>query len=261
MQTSRRKIAVGFVVFNPNNNTIDRITKALSLGFVVYVFDNSPEKPIVRDFIKYRKNINYTTCGKNLGLGVGLSAICAQAYYAAYSALVFFDQDTIFSTATLNFIEEFYINNEQLLTDYSAVVFNSSNLNGGENKFTKCFLDVPLARNSGSLFFLGNLKKINWHNEKYFVDGVDYFRIGEYSCTPGFDHTVEQGDKKYKIFGKTYSMRMYSWDRIVDTVNSSVKLIFRSVFHGKIQFAVRITRLLLIYIATQLLVRAYSGEV
>lgn len=271
MQTSRRKIAVGFVVFNPNNNTIDRITKALSLGFVVYVFDNSPEKPIVRDFIKYiKKNINYTTCGKNLGLGVGLSAICAQAYYAAYSALVFFDQDTIFSTATLNFIEEFYINNEQLLTDYSAVVFNFSNLNGGENEFTKCFLDVPLARNSGSLFFLENAKRINWHNEKYFVDGVDYefclnsllnnFRIGEYSCTPGFDHTVEQGDKKCELFGKTYSMRAYSWNRIVDTANSSVKLIFRSVLHGKIQFALRISRLLSIYIVTQLLVRTYFRE-
>lgn len=266
-----RKIAIGFVVYNPNSNLIHRLQEALSLESVVYIFDNSPEKAIIRDFIKGRGNIKYATDGKNLGLGIGLSTICAQAYYDNYPALVFFDQDTSFSTETLNAIEEYYINNQHLISNYSSVVFNSRNIGQKNNDFVNCFEDVLLSRNSGSLFFLENLRKMNWHNEKYFVDGVDYefclnsqlnnFRIGEYSCTPGFDHVIEQGNKKYKLFGKMYSMRKYSWYRIMDTTHSSVKLIFRSVFHGKIQFAVRVTRLFLIYIVTQLLVRAYSGEV
>ena len=158
-----------------------------------------------------------------------------------------------------------------MVSNYSSVVFNSRNIGQKDNGFVNGFEDVLLSRNSGSLFFLENLRKMNWHNEKYFVDGVDYefclnsqlnnFKVGEYSCTPGFDHALEQGDKNYKIFKKTYSMRVYSLNRIVDVANSSVKLIFRSVLHGKIQFSVRITRLLLIYIVGQLLVRAYSGEV
>jgi len=266
----KRKIAIGFIVYNPSSNVIHRLQETLSLGFAVYIFDNSPEKSILRDFIKNKGKIKYTTNGKNLGLGIGLSTVCAQAYYDDYPALVFFDQDTSFSTETLIAIEEYYINNQRLVSNYSSVVFNARNIEQKNNEFVNCFEDVLLSRNSGSMFFLENLKKMNWHNEKYFVDGVDYefclksllnnFRIGEYSCTPGFDHTVEQGDKKCELFGKTYSMRAYSWNRIVDTANSSVKLIFRSVLHGKIQFSLRITRLLSIYIVTQLLVRTYFRE-
>ena len=266
-----KKIAIGFVVYNPSINLIYRLQETLLLGFTVYIFDNSPEKSIIRNFIKGRGSIKYATSGKNLGLGIGLSTICAQAYYDDCPALVFFDQDTFFSAETLIAIEKYYINNQHLVSNYSSVVFNSRNIGQKNNGFVNCFEDVLLSRNSGSLFFLENVKRMNWHNEKYFVDGVDYefclnsqlnnYRIGEYSCTPGFDHAVEQGDKKYKFFGKTYSMRKYSWYRIMDTAHSSVKLIFRSVFHGKIQFAVRITRLLSIYIVTQLLVRVYSCEV
>lgn len=266
-----RKIAIGFVVYNPSSNLIRRLRETLLLGFTVYIFDNSPEKSSIRNFIKGRGNIKYATSGKNLGLGIGLSTLCAQAHYDAYPALVFFDQDTSFSTETLIAIEKYYINNHHLVSNYSSVVFNSRNIGQKNNGFVNCFKDVLMARNSGSLFFLDNLEKMNWHNEKYFIDGVDYefclnsqlnnLRIGEYSCTPGFDHVIEQGNKNYKLFGKMYSMRRYSLYRIMDTTHSSVNLIFRAVFHGKIQFAVRVTRLFLIYIVTQLLVRAYSGEV
>ena len=265
-----RKMAIGFVVYNPSSNLIHRLQETLFLGFTVYIFDNSPEKSILRDFTKNKGKIKYTTNGKNLGLGIGISTVCAQAYYDAYPALIFFDQDTFFTAETLIAIEEFYTNHHRLVSNYSSVVFNSRNIEQKDNEFSNCFKDVLLSINSGSLFFLENVKRMNWHNGKYFVDGVDYefclnsqlnnFKIGAYFCTPGFDHTVEQGDKKYKIFGKAYSMRVYSLNRIVDTVNSGVKLIFRSVLHGKIQFSVRITRLLLIYIVTQLFVRGYSGE-
>jgi rhamnosyltransferase len=261
----RKKIAIGFVVYNPNSNLIHRLKETLSLGFAAYIYDNSPDKSIIRDFTKNKGKIKYTTSGKNLGLGVGISTVCAQAYYDDYPALVFFDQDTSFNIETLLAIEDYYIDNQHLISNYSSIVFNSKNIEQKNNDFFNCFKDVSLAINSGSLFFLENLKKMNYHNEKYFVDTVDYefclnsqlhnLKIGEYSCTPGFDHKIEQGDKKYKIFGKAYSMRAYSLNRIADTVNSSIRLILRSVFHGKIQFAVRIARLLLSYIVIQIFVR------
>jgi len=57
-----RKIAIGFVVYNSSSNLIHRLQEALSLGFAVYIFDNSPEKSIIRDFIK---NNEYKNIGSD----------------------------------------------------------------------------------------------------------------------------------------------------------------------------------------------------
>ncbi len=259
-----KKIAVGFVIYNPNVDQINRILEASHLGFCVYIHDNSPEKFNTREFAKNKKNIVYLTCGKNVGLGIGMCSVCSQAFYDNYPALVFFDQDSVFSLETLDAIEKFYCNNLHLLNDYCAVNFNS---NKYVNDLTdcNCFDDVSIVINSGSLFLLDNLKKMNWHNDKYFIDGVDYefclnaqvnkFKIGRYSCIPGFDHESEQGNKQYNIFTKSISIRKYNLTRIMDVLCSYTKIILKSLYKGKIKYAVTIIRLLVIYVITQLLVR------
>lgn len=236
---------------------------AMESGFDVYVFDNSPERRSLGGIANGGGGIKYLTCGKNHGLGLGVSAVCAQAYYEKHSALVFFDQDSIFNEKTLNFIEKFYIEHPELGGTHSAVVFNASR--GSQEQERDCFKDVPLAINSGSLFYLGNLKTLNWHNENYFVDGVDYefclrsqmssFKIGEYSCTPGFDHSTEQADKQYRLFGRNYAMRAYALSRILDVSISSLKLTLSALIGGAVKFAFKIIRLWIIYLAVQVLVR------
>jgi rhamnosyltransferase len=260
-----RKIAIGFVIYGANINQLNRVQEASHLGFSVYVYDNSPEKNNSQDFAKNRGNVVYLTCGKNAGLGLGMASVCAQAYSDGHSALLFFDQDTIFNNDTLSFIEEFYVKHSDLSAKYSAIAFNAKKLNSSTNQNIH---NVLLSINSGSLFFLENLKKINWHNEKYFVDCVDYefclnskilgFEIGEFSLTPGFDHFSEQDDKHYKIFGRIYSLRTYSLTRVYDTCLASLKLIFKSIMAFQIKFFLVILRLLVIYIATQFFVRIFD---
>jgi rhamnosyltransferase len=111
---------------------------------------------------------------------------------------------------------------------------------------------------------------MGWHNEKYFVDCVDYefclrsqdagLKIGVYKCTPGFDHVSEQADKRYRLFGKLYSFRAYPMFRIKDTCSASVKLIAKAFFLGRFKFAVKLSRLLCIYISFQIAARVLQPE-
>ncbi len=256
-------VAIGFAIYNPEDSFLERVQTAIDCGCEVYILDNSPEKEKAREFSEAKAEVKYFTTGKNIGLGLGISFICAQAFYEGNSALIFFDQDTIFNHETLKFIKEYYLQHPEFESKYSAVVFNSKNK--GKEINGECFKNVPLAINSGSLFYLSNLKNMKWHSEKYFVDCVDYefcFRsrkngllIGEYSCTPGFDHVTEQADKEYTIFGRSYLSRAYSSSRILDASISSVKLIFKALISGDIGFSLKIAKLFFIYIASQISVR------
>jgi rhamnosyltransferase len=262
-----KQIAIGVVTYKLHANLTLRLQSAINLKFSIYIFDNSPEDALIRDFCKeYDDNdVRYITCGKNVGLGFGISSVCAQAYYDSFSALIFFDQDTVFDHSTLAFIEEFYNQNSSLASSYSAVWFNSKRFAdaGDGNQFM--FKDVLMAINSGSLFFLENLEKLNWMNEKYFVDCVDYefclnssnnnYKIGECSNTPGFDHDTEQADVKYFIFGKERKLRKYSGKRVLDTVRASTKLMFTSIYTRNNAFTVAIIRSLAGYLFWQFISR------
>ena len=260
-----RRIAIGFVTYNPNNNLILRINVAIEAGFMVYIYDNSPTNNIVRNLYNNINTCKYFTCGKNAGLGFGISTVCAQAYYDSYLALVYFDQDTVFNLSTLDFIEDFYINNLNIASSYSAIVFNSKNSINESDKGTFMYKDVLLARSSGSLFYLNNLNKINWHDETYFVDCVDYefclnsnnhnLKIGECSMAPGFDHELEQPDIRYLIFGKDRPLRKYSGKRILSTTISSLRLVLYSLKTLNIPFAAVITRSYIIYVYWQIIIR------
>lgn len=259
----KNKVAIGFVIFNSERNLIDRLQVALDADFDIFIYDNSPKNGDVRFFCNDHDRISYSTGGVNMGLGLGIATVCSQAYYSNFDALVFFDQDSIFNIETLKVIINFYLLRTDLCSTHSAVVFNQNNINSEVN-----FKDVMLAINSGSLFYLHNLEKIGWHSSEYFVDCVDYefclrssnsnLKIGEYSCTPGFDHTAEQADKIYKVFGKSYSMRAYPFFRMSDTFKSSLKLILKSAISGNFKFSKKIFILLLIYIFTQIFVRIFN---
>ncbi len=255
-----RKIAVGIVVYHAGVELLRRLELTSADGIEVYVFDNSPDITNVRELAEHHPGIHYFTCGKNLGLGVGISTVCANAHQQGYAALLFFDQDTGYNSKTLSYIENNYVNNIDTYKNFSAIAFKA----GGE----ALVQDVPLLINSGSLYFLDKLKTLNWLDCSYFVDSVDYklcldslnrgYRIGSCGNTPGFDHVTEQADSRYRIAGRTYSMRAYSWSRIKDTVSSNIKLIFSAIKSAQFGFALRITKLLAVYCAFQALVRIFN---
>jgi hypothetical protein len=258
------KIALGFVTYQPEQNFTEKLKTAAKLGFMLYVFDNSPKLNLTRDICKTLKNCKYITCGKNVGLGFGISSVCAQAYYDSHSALLFFDQDTNFNGDTLDFIQNFHIRNNHLAKEYSAIIFNSK-INGININGLNEVKDVLFGISSGSLFYLKNLEILNWHNTNYFVDCVDYefclnsdnnnFKIGEYINTPGFDHITGQPDNKYLIFGKERFLRKYSKNRFFDYLLASFKLIFQSIKTMNFKYTKASFRSLLIYLYFQFIIR------
>ena len=248
-KSMNQNVAVGIIIFQPNDSVLQRIREAILGGYRLFIFDNSPDHTLVRDFIRNEADesqVTYLTCGKNVGLGFGLSMICAQAYYESFPTLLFFDQDTVYTRKTLEYISDFYSKNIGLSDQYSSITFNSKAIDA-YNPSTPPVKDVLLVINSGSLYYLDNLKKMNWHNTKYFVDCVDFsfclsssihrFKLGEHSATPDFDHLSEQGDTNYKIFGIVLPIRAYRFSRIWDSYTASIKLIFHAIVTGKFKYA------------------------
>lgn len=261
---SQREIAIGFVVYNPTLTLLSRLALASHAGFVLYIFDNSPEQSMVRDFCEGLANCKYITCGKNVGLGFGISSVCAQAYYDSWRALIFFDQDTVFAEATLKFVEAFYEKVRDLRGNYSAFVFNDKDLDCGKQVGDEFeFKDILLSINSGSLFMLENVKKLNWYSVKYYVDCVDYefslssnnrgLKIGECTRTPGFDHKMEQDGALYTFFGK--ELRKYPVNRIMDATRGGMRVWFAAVKTGNVAFSKRMGSIWVKYLFSQLLVR------
>lgn len=249
-----RPIAVGFVVYRADNHLLKRIFELANNNYAVFVFDNYPEDAFLRQYNAQFKNFRYFTCGQNVGLGYGISTVTSNAYFEGFRSMIFFDQDTIFSIQTLKFIEQ----NESLLDDFAAISF-ASNVN------SKWFEKRLLIINSGCLFNLEILKKNNWHNTSFFVDGVDYdyclrlkilgYKIACISNTPDFDHISGQDDKSYLLFGLKLRLRPYSIERIKDSIKAYFKLILQSLINFEFELTFKFVFFLLIYCYNQILVR------
>lgn len=263
--STRAAYAIGLVLYHPEESLLKRVDKMVELGFWVYVFDNSPFGAQHSRAILDNQNISYLTAGKNVGIGYALSTLCATAYAHGYPRLLFLDQDTGISGQTLEFIETFPQSlPHDIQQQYAALVFSGHPAAGHSVQ------DVRLAISSGSLFNLTALQQIGWHNEKYFVDCVDYelcvrarrcgFKIGLIRNTPDFDHVTEQPDQTLKIFGKQLLVRRYSGTRIKDALGAYLKLIVGGLFQNRPSDTYALTRSLGLYIFGQLTARFIQGK-
>jgi len=255
--TTRVDYAVGVVIYHPDESLFRRIGQIINFGFSVYVFDNSPDDVKYTKPIKKNPSICYFTAGKNIGLGYSLATLCATAYAHGHKKLLFLDQDTGISGRTLDFIAAYLktLTNE-IQQQYAALVFNG---NPSTNNF---ITEVRLAISSGSLFNLQVLKQIGWHNEKYFVDCVDYefcvrarrcgFKVGVVKNTPDFDHVTEQPDQVINVFGKQLLVRRYSAVRIKDAISAYLKLIVGGFLKNSLSDTYTLTRSMGLYIFGQL---------
>lgn len=260
-----RDVALGIVVYSPGPSLLPRLEQVMAAGFTVYVFDNSPDDPACRSFLSKRAGARYSTCGKNLGLGVGITAVCSQAFHDGFPALVFFDQDTVFERRTLEFIDGFHRAHADMERDHSAVLFNAKSGQSTDDVNAPALRDITMAISSGTMFFLRNLHAMNWHNETYFVDCVDYefclrsqrhgLRIAEFSATPGFDHLAEQPDRVFRFGGRDHAIRRYAASRIRDTLGASTRLGLTALFAGRFSFFATMVRSIAIYAIFQVIAR------
>jgi len=262
---TRVDYAIGLVLYHPEESLLKRIDQMVELAFKVYVFDNTPCGSQYIRTIQENQNICYLTAGKNVGIGYALSTLCATAYAHGYPRLLFLDQDTGISPQTLEFIEAFPKSlPTSALQQYAALVFN------GHQTTENSVQDVCLAISSGSLFNLSALQHIGWHNEKFFVDCVDYelclrarrfgFKIGLIRNTPDFDHVSEQPDRIVNFIGKQLFVRSYSASRIKDSLGAYLKLIVGGLFLNQPSDTYTLTRSMGIYIFGQLISRLTKGK-
>jgi rhamnosyltransferase len=257
--------SIGFVIYLPDESLLKRLKAASEKGYRIYIYDNSPDIATVRNYSKELSNCRYMTCGKNVGLGFGISSICAQAYYEGNDALLFFDQDTEYNEKTLNYISDFLEYWKLEFKTYAAIQFSGNSRDQHLKLDDYSFFDINLTISSGSLYNLNNLYRINWHNVSYFVDGVDYefslrssfnnLKLGNSPYTPGFDHVSGQADKPYDVLGKRYYLREYGFRRIQDILMSYLRLFVTSLIYRRFWYTKIFFRSFLIFWFYQIIVR------
>ena len=268
-----KKPIIAIILYKPDHSTYQRIKTAITEGCKVYIFDNSPDDKSKLLIEEHKNNIRYFTFDKNVGIGLALRIMCATAYYEGNSELLYFDQDTIYNKETLEYIFD-YINESSDIKYFNrrekilSVTFRDKQINRKEKQIQKkisigtyVLSIVDLTISSGTLFYLGNLEKVGWHDESYYIDGVYYYiclsaevaglKVAEIFNTPGLDHVAEQGNKSYKFLFKAYSGQKYPIYRIKDYVISYLKLTVRSALLGS-KKTPRILKLLIIYILVQM---------
>lgn len=269
-----KKPIIAIILYKPDHSTYQRIKTSIAEGYFLYIFDNFPDDKSKLLIEEHKKNIRYFTFDKNVGVGTALRTMCATAYYEGYQNLLYFDQDTIYNKETLKYIFGYinvssdtinFIRREKIL----SVTFREAVTNRKEKQFTKISIGkydlniVDFTISSGTLFNLENLKKVGWHDESYYMDGVDYYiclsaeamglKVAEIFNTPGLDHQTEQGNKNYKFLFKTYSGRKYPIYRIKNYIYSSFRLTIKSVLIGS-KKTLKILKMLVVYILTQALI-------
>lgn len=254
-------LALGFVAFRPDPSFYDRIELAVGMGIRVFVFDNAPDAlDHVRLGALGHGCLHYTTAGNNLGLGVGLSAICASAYMLGCDYLLFFDQDTRFAAETLTYAARLLEKHAvQRKASHAAIVLRGPCGPGVDHQP----IDTLLAISSGSIYLLQNLARIGWHNPRYFVDGVDYefclrarahnFLIAVCSGAPGFDHVSDQADATVTVFGRNLRLRRYPPSRVFDSLSAYGRLAATSVGRGDLGAFYSVLRSMAIFVSGQCL--------
>lgn len=271
-----KKFSIGFILYNPSGISISRIINTTNSGYNIIVLLNSVLEECVISNLKSHKSIQLIEYKANEGLSKGLSLLCNAAYHNGSKAILYFDQDTIFSSDTLDFINGYYncvrkigdkFTESIICTTFrdSTIINKKFNHIATVKVFDYIIENVYFTINSGSLYFLENINSFDCFDNRYFVDGVDYsfcinsirnnFIITEIFNTPGLDHKSEQNASVIKIFNKELSGRVDPFSRNYDFIKSHLKLLFKSFYLNSVGPQIFILRSIFIYIIVQILFR------
>lgn len=253
--------AIGIVLYCPNEYVANRISTIIELGLEIFIFDNSPiDNTSIKTLALNTKKVHFFSNNMNPGLASGLKEITSMAYYKGFDSMLYFDQDTLFSDETIKFVLMVLQRNPHIKSNFSAISITEKK---SLNKPSTQIEEAMLIRNSGTIFFLKNLKKMNWFDTSFFVDGVDYefclnsklhnYKIGIFGPAPDFDHVLEQGYSEYKIFRKVFIGREYALNRLMDVSYSSIRIFAKALKNLQIIFALRVIKLLFIFIIMQII--------
>lgn len=271
-----KDIAIGIILYNPAANSLNRIINHANERFPFIVYSNSLLSAKQISDLRSNNNILLISNEKNMGIAAGLNSICRAAIQKNYRGLVYFDQDTVFSNETLEYISRYYSfileERNELIHSLACTTFRDSiPLNRKLNFISEYSIagyrlaEVYFTINSGSLYFLDNYNDYTWFDENFFVDGIDYYfcleslkrkhKITEIHSTPGLDHSEEQGNEKFGIFKNKKSVRLYPIKRNADFILSHSKLFLLSFSIPSCKPKIFLLRAIFIYLILQLSLR------
>jgi len=255
--------SVSTVIYFPEQYVELNLLEIINAGYDLLVFDNSPqslESIRLKSQLSSYPNFHYLSESSNVGLSKAINAIIKVCLGKGFPATIFFDQDTIISERTLQYINHSYSLWQSVFHAFYALVTFSS-------KPSPCacaLIDTNLTINSGSLLNVQLIHSLGGFNQDYFVDLVDYelclrvlqqnYRIGLCLNCPDLDHESKQPDLRIKFLTKTLSLRRYPSRRIVSTAHAHFRLFKCYAFRSPLFFLI-ITRSFSQYMCFQLVAR------
>ena len=226
------------ITYYPTEAVIDRIKNVLS-SWPLLIYDNTPNGSEELLKIEGLQDCNLGD-GFNHGVGVALQRLMRQAETTGIEQLLYFDQDTFFSSDSLQWIEEWMQIHTKDLQKYTILNFVGNSPQ--RDIKSACIEEKSLVINSGSLFNVGAALKFGGHNEKYFLECVDYefcLRVaqqggvmGAVKGCPDLDHFIEQPLKSIDILGRKYQFRFYPIRRTMSFIVTLLKLATISLILG-----------------------------
>ena len=252
-------LAISFVTYYPDRGVLDRIGLALESGFSVFVFDNTPGGS---ELFKNRvhENVFLMGSGENVGLGMALHRMMQAIAESGFSSVFYFDQDTLFTKATMDWFRQWLQVNETSL-NAGVAIWNFTNSREILSPDTAVTQKGYLLVSSGSLFQLEVLKKLGWHNPNYFLECIDYelcaralyagFALVEVGGCVGMDHVSLQPVDTLQLMGRKFTYRLYSLGRTWSFVWGLFVLGIRSFLRGQWIFGIKCLR----NIATHVLIQ------
>jgi len=243
------ELCLGIILYKPSTQELDSVIR-LSEKYDVYIYVNS--KLNHEDELRLQDKALFIYFSEiNMGISKAMNHLFKRSYQNGFKYFLCLDQDTIIHN--MNIID---IQNEILEIEFKfpGHIFLGFTLNSQLNKYS--FQDFII--NSGTIFNLHLLKKMNYFNEEYFVDLVDYEISARAYVTNlkfinllnnnFFDHISNQADTMHNIFGLKVKSRRYNTSRVRETIKAYFKLMFFCIKNLESIFLLKTTRSLIIYI-------------
>jgi len=217
MTSDTKKFLLIVVAFHPPEELVLRLEEVLLAGFDLAIYDNSPTgaqllKPL------YERCIWYVATAENKGLGTGMHQLLNAAQKAGYQWAVYMDQDTRFSTQSLQWMQTQLQNKADFWVQTAAVQFK-----GVVGTKAAHLQSQDLLINSGTAFYLPNLLKWGGPDPAFFVECVDYkcsldvahqgLQLWQWTGCPDFDHDSLQPLVQYQWQARHFNYRPYPWQR------------------------------------------------
>lgn len=217
------KIALVVILYNPDNEVIKNINTYKESVDLVITVDNSE---ISSHKIEETDKIIHIRNNNNLGIAKALNQGILKAKELNYEYVVLMDQDSMFFDATTS-IKALYDALQDKETNFmsSSVVVNA-NIEPKENEHTLRYIDSCIT--SGSMLKINLIDAIGLHEEKLFIDYVDF----EYSLrTRKLGYTiVETKNARLKhLIGesKKVSMKIFPLYKTYTTNHSALRRYYR----------------------------------